>query len=112
MAYFVSILLGAVVAATLADLALNRWGRLAMVVIFGLLAVLIWSVSLQHPLLATNYLNGRAFAFFRVRFAAYVLLGVALGTVIMSWRRVSRPLAVSLTTVLGFFIGWGGGFVT
>ena len=63
MAYFVSILLGAVVAATLADLALNRWGRLAMVVIFGLLAVLIWSVSLQHPLLATNSLNGRAFAF-------------------------------------------------
>jgi hypothetical protein len=112
LAYSVVILLAVLGASIASNTVLVRWGRLVLIFSVAVLGLAAWLVSTRYEFFPTEYLDYRAYVFYRTIFIAFSLFAIALSCLALSFKRVHQWLRIAVSFVVGVVIAWGGGFVT
>jgi hypothetical protein len=110
--YAIAGLLVAVIFVTGSNYLLKTRGRRPLILITLVLTGLILALGHWYPIFATNYLRGRAFAFYRTDFVAYSLCGVVASFLALSALAIPKRTRIIVSTIVGFLIAWCGQFVT
>jgi hypothetical protein len=98
--------------ALVANWAMPRLGALGFLAAAFMIALIVAVAAHFYPLIPTHFLEGRAFAFFRTRYLAYSIATVGLAVAAISLTRASVPMRVTVGTIAGFLVAWGGSFIT